>query len=223
MTDSQLPARVSSVRQMPLGPMQNYVYLIGCERTKEAAVVDPGWDAPAIVAAADRAGFRITKIFATHHHFDHVNGAAALAEATGAQKYANAHEVPLMGGRGAGGAGDDWLAVEDNQVVKVGEAAVTCLHTPGHTVGSQCLLIEGRVLTGDTLFVGNIGRCDLPGSSPQDLYHSLMRLKALPPETIVLPGHNYAERPSSTIGEEAQRNVYMRIPSAEAFLHLMGQ
>ena len=197
--------------------MANFVYLIGCERSKEAAIVDPGWDAVAIAAAAERGGYRITKIFATHSHFDHVNAAAALQEKTGAALYANERELPELE-KGARG----WRAVLDNEAVMVGEVAVTCLHTPGHTPGSQCLLVEERVLTGDTLFIGSIGRCDLPGSSPADLYGSLMRLKALPPETIVLPGHNYADKPSSTIGEEAQRNMYLRIPSVEAFLHVMG-
>jgi glyoxylase-like metal-dependent hydrolase (beta-lactamase superfamily II) len=232
---------------MPVGPMANYVYLIGCEATKEAAVVDPAWDADGIIAAAERAGYRITTVFATHHHFDHVNAAAALAEKTGATKYANTHELSTLnsadastsssgspriglrperveGGWGAdSGEGNGWTAVEDNQRVAVGNVSVTCLHTPGHTPGSQCLLVEGRLITGDTLFVGNIGRCDLPGSSPADLYNSLMRLKALPPETIVLPGHNYGATPSSTIVEQAQQNMYLRIPSLEAFLHVMGQ
>ncbi|HXH21740.1 MAG TPA: MBL fold metallo-hydrolase [Dehalococcoidia bacterium] len=217
MSEETGPAKASSVRQMQVGPMANFVYLIGCERTKEAAIVDPAWDARAIAAAAERAGYKITKIFATHSHFDHVNAAAELQQLTGASLYANENELPLLQ-RAASG----WKGTKDNEVVMVGEVPVTCLHTPGHTPGSQCLLVEGRVITGDTLFVGNIGRCDLPGSSPEALYHSLMRLKALPPETIVLPGHHYGDKPSSTIAEQAERNMYLRIPSAEAFLHLMG-
>ena len=205
------------VRQMQVWPMQNFVYLIGCERTKEAAIVDPGWDAAAIEKAAERLGYRITAIFATHSHFDHVNAVASLQASTGAQPYGNENDLPDLAR-----SGSDWRGVKDNEVVNVGEAAVTCLHTPGHTPGSQCLLVAGRVITGDTLFVGNIGRCDLPNSDPEALWHSLMRLKALPPETIVLPGHNYGEQPISTIGEQAQHNMYLRIPSAEAFLHVMG-
>jgi hydroxyacylglutathione hydrolase len=206
-----------TVRQMQLGPMANFVYLIGCEVTKEAAVVDPGWNAEAIARAAERLGFRITKIFATHSHFDHVNAVAALRDKTGAELYANAHELPDLERAAAG-----WHGVSDNETVMVGEAPVQCLHTPGHTPGSQCLLTAGRLISGDTLFIGSIGRCDLPNSDPEALYHSLMRLKALPPETILLPGHNYAEKPVSTIGEQAQRNMYLRIPSAEAFLQVMG-
>lgn len=205
------------VRQMQVGPMENFVYLIGCERTKEAAIVDPAWNADAIASAAERLGYRITKVFVTHSHFDHVNAVAGLQEKTGADLYANEHEVPLLTQAGSG-----WHAVRDGDEVMVGEVAVTCLHTPGHTPGSQCLLVNGRLLSGDTLFIGSIGRCDLPGSSPEDLYHSLMRLKTLPPETVLLPGHNYADKPTSTIGEQAERNIYLRIPSAEAFLQIVG-
>jgi glyoxylase-like metal-dependent hydrolase (beta-lactamase superfamily II) len=85
------------------------------------------------------------------------------------------------------------------------------------------LLVAGRLISGDTLFVGNIGRCDLPNSDPAKLYASLMRLKALPPETVLLPGHHYGEKPSSTIGEQAQRNMFLRMSSEEAFLHVLGR
>jgi glyoxylase-like metal-dependent hydrolase (beta-lactamase superfamily II) len=197
--------------------MANFVYLIGCERTKEAAIVDPAWDAKGIADAAERAGYRITSVFATHSHFDHVNAAAELRELTGARLYANEHEAPLLEKTAQG-----WRGTKDEEVVRVGDVPVTCMHTPGHTPGSQCLLVEGRVLTGDTLFVDNIGRCDLPGSDPKALYESLMRLKSLPPDTVVLPGHHYGDKPSSTIEEQSQRNMYLRIPSAEAFLHVMG-
>jgi glyoxylase-like metal-dependent hydrolase (beta-lactamase superfamily II) len=141
--------------------MANFVYLIGCERTKEAAIVDPAWDAKGIADAAERAGYRITSVFATHSHFDHVNAAAELRELTGARLYANEHEAPLLEKTAQG-----WRGTKDEEVVRVGDVPVTCMHTPGHTPGSQCLLVEGRVLTGDTLFVDNIGRCDLPGSDP---------------------------------------------------------
>jgi hydroxyacylglutathione hydrolase len=207
-----------TVRQMQVGPMQNFVYLIGDDATKQAAIVDPAWNADAIAAAAERAGYRITAIFATHSHFDHVNATAALRDKTGAALYANEFEVPDLEK-----TADGWQAVRDGEKVAVGEALVTCLHTPGHTPGSQCLLVNGRLISGDTLFVGNIGRCDLPNSDPAKLYASLMRLKALPPETVLLPGHHYGETPASTIGEQAQRNMFLRIPSVEGFLHILGR
>jgi glyoxylase-like metal-dependent hydrolase (beta-lactamase superfamily II) len=216
MVEDAVPA--ATVRQMPVGPMQNFVYLIGCERTKEAAVVDPAWDANAIARAAERAGYRITAIFATHSHFDHVNAVAPLQEMTGARLYANELELPDLAR-----AGNDWHGVKHEEVVMVGDVTVKCLHTPGHTPGSQCLLVAGRLISGDTLFVGNIGRCDLPNSDPAKLYASLMRLKALPPETVLLPGHHYGEKPSSTIGEQAQRNMFLRMSSEEAFLHVLGR
>lgn len=217
MTEAAATVPPSSVRQMQLGPMANFVYLIGCETTKEAAIVDPGWNADAIVASAERAGYRITTLIVTHSHFDHINATAALQEKTGAAIYANALELPALE-KVAGG----WRSLDDAEVLAVGAVPVTAMHTPGHTPGSQCLLVGGRVLTGDTLFIGSIGRCDLPGSDPTALYNSIMRLKSLPSETVLLPGHNYAVRPSSTIGEQAQTNLYLRIPSPEAFLEVMG-
>jgi hydroxyacylglutathione hydrolase len=206
-----------AVRQMQVGPMQNFVYLIGSEKTKEAAIVDPGWDAERIASAAERLGYRIVAIFATHSHFDHVNAAAALHQKTQAALYASEHEVADLDKATPG-----WQGVADGAEVTVGDAVITCLHTPGHTPGSQCLLVAGHVISGDTLFVGNIGRCDLPNSDPAKLYESLMRLKALPPDTLLLPGHNYGEKPTSTIGEQAQRNMFLRIPSVEGFLHIVG-
>jgi glyoxylase-like metal-dependent hydrolase (beta-lactamase superfamily II) len=105
----------------------------------------------------------------------------------------------------------------------VGNLRVKILHTPGHTPGSQCFLVDDSLVSGDTLFIGSCGRVDLPGSNPEDMYHSLTKvLGALPDSTILFPGHNYADRPRSTIGDEKRRNVMMRFPTLDGFLRTMG-
>jgi len=207
----------AAVKQMTLGPMANFVYLIGSPDTGEAAVVDPAWNAEAILQGLERERLRLVALFATHHHFDHVNALVDLQGRTGAPAFVNEREVPYFNRIGANVTG-----VGDGQEISVGDVAVTCLHTPGHTPGSQCLLVAGRLISGDTLFIGSCGRCDLPDSSPADLYASLCRLRELPPETILLPGHNYGDRPTSTIEHESRTNPFLKISDLQAFLHVMG-
>ena len=206
-----------TIMQMQIGPMANFVYVIGCAATGEAAVVDPGWDAAAILRGAAKAGFAIRTMIVTHSHMDHVNALAALRQEVEATVYVHSRELSAIQRIDAAA-----VAVEDGAEVALGDHKVVLLHTPGHTPGSQCLLVQGRVLTGDTLFNGSIGRSDLPGSSPTQLFESLNRLKALDPATVVLPGHNYGERRSSTIEHELRTNPFLRIPTLADFLRLQG-
>jgi len=205
------------ILQMQIGPMANFVYVIGCPASGEAAVVDPGWDAAAILKGAEKAGLAIKTIIVTHSHMDHVNALAALRQEVEATVYVHSRELAAIQRIDAAA-----VAVEDGAEVALGDHKVVLLHTPGHTPGSQCLLVQGRVLTGDTLFAGSIGRSDLPGSSPTQLFESLNRLKALDPATVVLPGHNYGERRSSTIEHELRTNPFLRIPTLADFLRLQG-
>ncbi len=205
------------VRQMQIGPMANFVYLIVSPAKGVAGVVDPAWEVPTILRTLEKDGLQLTHIFVTHGHMDHVNGVAALKEATGAAVYAHADELPSLGR-----VDPDAVGCSDGQEVLIGDAAVGVLHTPGHTPGSQCLLVNGRLLTGDTLFVSSIGRADLPGSSPARLFDSLQRLKSLDPATIVLPGHHYGDRRTSTIEHELRFNPYLRIESRDDFLRILG-
>jgi len=205
------------ILQMQIGPMANFVYVIGCPASSEAAVVDPGWDAAAILKGAEKAGLAIKTIIVTHSHMDHVNALAALRQEVEATVYVHSRELSAIQRIDAAA-----VAVDDGDEVDLGNHKIVLLHTPGHTPGSQCLLVQGRVLTGDTLFNGSIGRSDLPGSSPTQLFESLTRLKALDPATIVLPGHNYGERRSSTIEHELRTNPFLRIPTLADFLRLQG-
>src|SRR5438309_8034520 len=120
------------------------------------------------------------------------------------------------------GFGSDLVKVDNHDTLDVGRLTLTFMHTPGHTPGSQCFLIDGRLVSGDTLFIGSCGRTDLPGSDPTEMYYSLtQRLGALPESTVLLPGHNYC-RPSSTLGGEKRGNPFMRFPSLGDFLKVMG-
>ena len=206
------------LKQLELGPMQNFIYLIGDPKTREAAVVDPGWEVPQILSAVERDGYRLTKAFVTHHHFDHVMGLADLLKSVDLPVYANRHDAPLVNI-----SSSSLKPIDGGDTVQVGEVSVTLIHTPGHTPGSQCLLVNGRLLSGDTLFIKACGRCDLPGGNPAQLYESLSkRLGSLDDDTIVCPGHNYADTVTSTIGEEKRANPFMRIPTLQDFLRLVG-
>ena len=218
-------------KQLEVGPMQNYVYLIGDPATREAAVVDAAWDVESIVQLAQDEGYRITKNLVTHFHPDHlggdlmghqIRGAAELSALVPAKTYLHKAELPFA--RHLTGLSDsDFVAVEGGDTVDVGQLQVRFLHTPGHTPGSQCFLVGNAVVSGDTLFIGSCGRVDLPGSSPEDMYHSLTDVLAkLPDETILFPGHNYADRPTSTIGDEKRRNMMMRFSNLKDFLALMS-
>lgn len=221
-----------TIRQIELGPMMNFIYLIGCPETRTAAVVDPAWDVPAILELAQEEDLRISHIFLTHSHPDHMNGLEELLKATDAMVTIHAEEAEYMrkvaeyyqlslefmkdrlSNFAYAAAGDQ---------ITVGKLQVGILHTPGHTPGSQCLLIDNSLISGDTLFVGACGRVDLPGSDPEKMWHSLNRtLKSLPDETVLYPGHNYAERTTSTLGEEKRSNPYMQFPKLEQFIRIMG-
>ena len=207
------------LRQLELGPMQNFVYLIGDAATREAAVVDPGWEVPKILAAVEQDGYRLTAAFVTHHHFDHTGGLPELLNALDIPVYVHRDDAPLVKI-----APSSLRLVSGGDTVQVGAIPVGLIHTPGHTPGSQCLMVAGRLLTGDTLFIKACGRWDLPGGDPSKLYESLnVKLKALDEATAVYPGHNYADRPTSTIGDEKRDNPFLQAPSREAFLRAIGR
>lgn len=219
-------------KQMEIGPMQNFTYLIGDPLSREAAVVDAAWDIPAIVRVAEQDGFTITKALVTHYHQDHlggdfagfhIQGAAELLEHVKAKVYINKAEAPFLG-RLAGLSKSDIVQVESGDTTTVGNITITFLHTPGHTPGSQCFLVEHRLVAGDTLFINSCGRVDLPGSNPEDMYYSLQRLAQLPDETVLYPGHNYADKPSATLAEQKRHNMYLRLSlrNLSDFLAVMG-
>ena len=214
------------LKQMELGPMQNFVYLIGDTATRECVVVDPAWEIDAILDEIQSDGMRLTGMLVTHTHQDHVGGhlfghdipgIAQVLERSPAKVYVHTAEREFLKGFGS-----DVVKVDGGDTLAVGDVTVTFLHTPGHTPGSQCFLVDGRLISGDTLFIRSCGRTDLPGSDPAEMYTSLtQRLGALPDDTVVFPGHNYGGS-ATTIGDEKRANPMMRFPSMSDFLRVMG-
>ncbi|MGE5256005.1 MAG: MBL fold metallo-hydrolase [Hyphomicrobiales bacterium] len=190
------------IRQIEIGNMDNFCYLVGCEKTRKAVVIDPGTDVERIVSEADQAGLAIRYIVNTHGHGDHTAGSAKLKALTGAPIIIHALD--------AEGVPQADIRLTGEQDLKVGEITFKIFHTPGHTPGGICLYAEGNLFTGDTLFVGDSGRTDLPGGHRPTLGASIRRLMRLPDDTVVWPGHDYGPTPSSTIGWEKRHNVNAR-------------
>ena len=198
--------------------MQNFIYLLGDPATREAAVVDPGWEIPTILATVQQDGYRLTQVFVTHAHFDHVMGLGELLNAVDLPVYVHREEAPALTIDPS-----NLKSVRSGEVVRVGTVPVTLLHTPGHTPGSQCLLVDDRLVSGDTLFIRGCGRCDLPGGDPRALFESLTgTLKKLDDHTVLYPGHNYADIPTSTLAEEKRANPFLRIETLQEFRGLIG-
>lgn len=176
--------------------MNNFTYLVGDETTKTCAVIDPGWEKDKIIDQAKKLGFKITHILLTHGHFDHVNGAKALAKETGARIFIHQAEADVH-----------QTSFKDNEKISVGDLKITCMHTPGHTQGSTCFIVNNAIFTGDTLFVDAIGRTDLDGSSEDQMILSLKKLAKLPDNMLVYPGHDYGNSPTTTIGEQKKTTL----------------
>jgi len=219
------------LRQIQIGPMANYVYLIGDMETREVMVVDPAWDVPAILDIVDRDDMKLTGALVTHFHPDHIGGelfghnipgVPQLLELRPVKILMHKDEAPYVK-RTLGLESSDFTPVDGETTIHVGKIPVRILHTPGHTPGSLCFLVGGNLVSGDTLFIGSCGRVDLPGSNPSDLYYSLtQKLKKLPDDTVLYPGHNYAPQNTSTIAKEKKTNVFMRFDRLEDFLQMMG-
>ncbi len=197
--------------QIPIGSMKNFTYIIGDEETAEAAVVDPHGEVDRIIRLAAEKKLKIKYVLNTHSHFDHVGGNEELASKTSAKIIAHERAPSRKD-----------LSMKDGDYLKVGKLAVKVLHTPGHTAEAVCYLVEKKLLTGDTLFVGECGRTDLPGGNPAEMWDSLLnKLSKLDDSIEVYPGHDYGDRPHSTIGYEKQHNYTLKQRTREEFIAFM--
>lgn len=210
--------------------MVNFAYLIGDTQTRECVMVDPAYAVQDLMDIAEADGMEVVGAMASHYHPDHVGGSmmghtiegiAALLRIKSVPIHANVHEVPWIL-RTTGVSENDLVAHESGDVVMVGDIPITCVHTPGHTPGSQCFLTNGCLVSGDTLFLEGCGRTDLPGSDVGDMYESLTMLASLPDDTIVLPGHRYSQPPAAHLSDVKQHNYVFKPRSREQWMMMFG-
>lgn len=224
------------LEQIPVGEMANFAYLIGSRATREALLVDPAWDVDALLDRAEADGMKVVGALVTHYHQDHVGGDLFGFSIEGLPRLlerspvpVHVHEREALGLRRVTGVAEgDLVRHAGGDALELGGVRVRLLHTPGHTPGSQCFLVEtpghpAALVSGDTLFLGSCGRVDLPGSDPKQMFESLHHtLGALPDATLLYPGHHYAAEPSSTMGEQKRSNPYLRVSRLDDFLSFMG-
>ena len=191
----------------------NFSYVIADEDSGEAAVVDPSFNADTIIRLARKNGLNIRYVINTHHHWDHVAGNTEIKSCFSSKIIA--HKLSNV---------ERDIGVDEGDILKVGETTIEIVHTPGHTLDSICLLVDGKLITGDTLFVGECGRTDMPGGSSAEMYNSLFtKLMELDDDIEVYPGHDYGSRLHSTMGEEKKTNYTLEKRSLEEFVEFMKE
>ncbi|MGD8984626.1 MAG: MBL fold metallo-hydrolase [Desulfobacteraceae bacterium] len=208
------------IRQIPIGPLQVLTYLVACPQTKKAVLIDPAGEEEKISALIEEEDVKVKYILNTHGHADHVLANQRLKQRLSAPTCMHELDDQFFSQKDAREESSKEfgllpsepvdIKLKDGNVLEVGTLKIEVIHTPGHTPGSVCYLVDGNLFTGDTLFVGAVGRTDLKGASLETLLDSLeKKLLPLPVETIVWPGHDYGETPTSTIGRELEENPYI--------------
>src|SRR4030042_5431468 len=191
----------------------NFSYIIADENSKEAAIVDPSFNGETLTKLVKDQNFTVKYVIDTHEHGDHTADNQAVKSNFGAKIVAhNSSRIRKD------------ISVVDGDTLTVGKVAIKIIHTPGHTPDGICLLVDGKILTGDTLFVGECGGTDLPEGSSEDMYHSLFdKLGKLDDKIKVYPGHDYGSKPHSTIGDEKRTNYVLEKRTLEEFVEFMSQ
>ena len=217
------------LEQLLVGPMDNFIYLVGSKSTREVAIIDPAWDIDALLTHIKEKDLKLTSVLVTHYHPDHIGGGmgghsiegiAELLEKDPVKIFV--HKLEAEGVKKVTGVSDiDLNIVESGDHLTIGENDIEFLHTPGHTPGSQCFKVNNNLVSGDTLFVQGCGRVDLPGSNSEDMFHSLQKLSALPDETILYPGHNYSTEPYESMERVKEINTYLRIEDLDMWKQIM--
>jgi glyoxylase-like metal-dependent hydrolase (beta-lactamase superfamily II) len=210
--------------------MRNFAYLIGDHQTGDCLVVDPAYAAGDLVDALEADGMHLSGVLVTHHHPDHVGGSmmgfelkglAELMERVSVPVHVNSQEA-LYVSRITGIGIRDLTEHEHGDKVSVGDIDIELLHTPGHTPGSQCFLLDGRLVAGDTLFLEGCGRTDFPGGDSDEMFRSLQKLAQLPGDPTVFPGHWYSLEPSASLSEVKRSNYVYRVSDLDRWRMLMG-
>jgi len=202
------------LKQMELGLLQNFLYFIGDAQTKEIAVVDPAWDVEYLCSEANKQGYKITNIFLTHGHPDHVNGLDEILSRHDVPAYISKKEAPFLLPKHK-----NIVVIDDRQKLQVGNIEFECLWTPGHTPGGICFKYQNVLIAGDTIFIDGCGRCDLPGGDAKLMYNSLHEvIMQLPDDTLLYTGHNYGPTPFATLQSQKKTNPYLLATSKETFI-----
>ncbi|MCU1392232.1 MAG: Hydrolase [Ilumatobacteraceae bacterium] len=210
--------------------MVNFVYAIGDRSTGEAVLVDPAYAVDDLVDTVEADDMRVTGVLATHYHADHVGGTmmgysiegvATLLDRCQCPIHIQRDEAPWVQ-RTTGLGADDLAQHDGGDVVTVGGIEIQLLHTPGHTPGSQCFLVEGRLVSGDTLFLEGCGRTDLPGSNPELMFDSLQMLAGLPDDTVVYPGHMYSIPTEARLDDLREDNYVFKPKTRDAWMQWFG-
>jgi len=200
------------VHQIPVGPMQNFSYIVVDEDSRESIIIDPSWNLMELELIIKENNLKIKYIVNTHYHDDHTRGNEEMVAST---------KAPIIQHESSTLKND--ITVKDGDFIEFGNSKLKVLHTPGHSPDSICLVGDGKLFSGDTLFVGNCGRIDLPGGSASELYHSLFDvLHSLDDDLVMYPGHNYGSTETSTIGKEKMTNMIMQKRTEQQFLDMMG-
>ena len=217
------------LEQLLVGPMDNFIYLVGSKSTREVALIDPAWDIDALLTHIKEKDLKLTSVLVTHYHPDHIGGGmgghsiegiAELLEKDPVKIFV--HKLEAEGVKKVTGVSDiDLNIVESGDHLTIGKNDIEFLHTPGHTPGSQCFKVNNNLVSGDTLFVQGCGRVDLPGSNSEDMFHSLQKLSALPNQTILYPGHNYSAEPYESMERVKEINTYLRIEDLDMWKQIM--
>ncbi len=202
---------------------KNFSYLIGSTENNECLVVDP-WNSDDLIKIAQDDGMKITKIIATHKHFDHTGEINLMHDLTNAKILIHEKDSPHVMLHSF----HDLIPLKDEDIIKIGDINIKVIHTPGHSEGSICLYIEEnnqnpKLITGDTLFIGSCGRVDLPGGDIDKMYRSLFEIISnLPENTDIYPGHDYGKKPFDSLENQKKENRYLRLNSKEEFVKLRG-
>jgi len=199
------------IAQIPVGSMLNFSYIVYDEKNSIGAVIDPSWDLEKLLVFLEKNNITAKYIINTHTHFDHILGNDHISEITKAKIIQHEKSTQKKG-----------RSVVDHENISIGELNLEVLYTPGHSEDSICLIVNKEsIITGDTLFVENCGRVDLPGSNPEKMYDSLSKVANLDDSLVVYPGHNYGSTPTSTILNEKTNNPMLNFKTKEAFLKYM--
>ncbi|OED35177.1 hypothetical protein AB834_05015 [PVC group bacterium (ex Bugula neritina AB1)] len=203
------------LKQIELGPMNNYIYIIGNSESREVMIVDPAWEPEHLKTILKNENLSIKGLLITHGHPDHCNGVSGILDSYDVPVYVSKAEASFYKP-----IGENIKNVLPGDILSLGNINIECIHTPGHTPGSQCFKVGENLISGDTLFLDGCGRCDLPGGNVEDLYKSLYNIiLKLPFSTTLYPGHNYHHLKKDTLENQSETNGYLQCSNMHEFVH----